>query len=138
MVFNNDNISKFRERKTTVLVQTGAGESISKMPTTMSITETIHNAARDAVDIESPESVNHWFFGVQVKAYPYHLLMLIADCLETMGFVSVLFPIIEMEVQHAAVQNPLSQGDREQALAEVRNNHIPGSFFLQRVVLSGR
>lgn len=84
MVFSNENISKFREKKIPLVSQPAAQESISKMSTTMSIADAFNNA-----DIETPDNYNHWYFGVQIKAYPYHLLMLIAECLETMGFVFV-------------------------------------------------
>lgn len=84
MVFSNENISKLREKKAPIVPQPPVQDSISKMSTTMSIADAFNNA-----DIETPDNYNHWYFGVQIKAYPYHLLMLIAECLETMGFVLV-------------------------------------------------
>lgn len=85
MVFSNENINRLRERKVAMQPQSVVQDSLSKMKTMMSMTEAINNA-----DIQNAEHVNHWFFGVQVKAYPYNLLMLVVECLEEMGFVFIL------------------------------------------------
>ena len=92
MVFNNETINKLREKKRTFPSQGGETDSISTMSTTISITEAIINA-----DIESSESLNHWFFGIQEKIYPYHLLTAIVECLKAMNFVYII-KILEMEI----------------------------------------
>jgi len=98
MVFSDENINKFREKAVAIVSQPTTQDSLSKMPTTMSITYATSNA-----DIETSDKMNHWFFGVQVKAYPYHLITAITDCLESMGFVLFLFTTIEVEIQYTKI-----------------------------------
>ena len=77
MVFSNDNINKFRDKKSIPITQ----DSISKVSTALSFID----AANPIV--EKPKSGDDWTFGIECKAYPYNLLMTIGDCLKEMGFV---------------------------------------------------
>ena len=85
MIFSNESITKIREKKAPI--QTNPTETMSKMSTSISITDT--TCSPHIVDLENQEGPNHWFFGVQEKIYPYHLLKLILECLNILGFVTL-------------------------------------------------
>ena len=85
MMFSNETINKFREKKRMFPLQNNDQDNMSKMSTTISIADAITNA-----DMETAEITNHWFFGIQKRIYPYHLLTTILGCLKEMNFVSLL------------------------------------------------
>ena len=85
MMFSNETINKIREKKRMFPLQNNDQDNMSKMSTTISIADAITNA-----DMETAEITNHWFFGIQKRIYPYHLLTTILGCLKEMNFVSLL------------------------------------------------
>jgi len=77
MVFSNENITKFRDKKSVPMIQ----DSMSKVSTALSLSDAANSI------VEKPKSDNDWIFGIKCKAYPYNLLMTVGECLKEMGFV---------------------------------------------------
>lgn len=91
LVFSCDKAYNYREKKDLKPTQCAdkcPTELMSKMSTTNTIGDEVEKS--DKVDIDTSISCNHWFFGIQQKAYPYQLLHIIMDCLQEMGFVFFL------------------------------------------------
>lgn len=82
MIFNSENIQKYREKKKQQEPIQNCTRSMSK-ESTMSTLMNSYTMAEIAMDS------NIWTYGINIKCEPYRLLRKILEYLKLMGFVSI-------------------------------------------------